>query len=1374
MRSTLYFLPMMAGVLLLAWSTAALAGVKTPPELEPWKEWVAFEKEHYFCPSPYNQADSHQCVWPGPLELVFTPAEGRFRQDVTVLAESWVHLPGSDVFWPGRVTANGSAAPVTLRDGRPAILVEEGTVRLEGEFRWERIPQTFPIPPMQGRVFLTVNGETSRTPFVDDSNNVWVQQPEEAASADQEDARNTTTVQIFRLVEDAIPLKITTHLRLTVSGDKRREKIGAVLPKGSQPVSIKGRLPLKLTEEQELWVEVTPGQWDMEIMSIINAETTEIGPLDPLYGDEIWAFKSVPYLRLATVSGLTPVDPSQTIMPAKWRRYPAYLMTAGDFFRLKETQRGSQNPQNDQLFLKREIWLSFDGNGATVRDGIVGSSGQRRFFGINGTEYQLGRLVLGGEDQLVTKFGDRSLGVEVAKGPVELTAVSSMSAIAGGQPFTIGWDSRFQTAEAILHLPPGWQLIGLQGGTVSDRATWLTRWSLLDFFMILVVAFAVARLWNWLWGAAFFAGLALIWHEPYAPQYVWLNVILTTALLRLLNKREGESDKRLRMIGVRVWHVGAMATLLCFALTFAATQLRWAVYPQLEPRWPVDAFQMPAKRIELRKQAARVAAGPRKELLAVEESVDRYEAEMPRADKLARQYTLAPGKQFVTQTGPGVPNWKWKSVAVKYGLVGGDHKTTVWLLSPAVASLVAFCRVGFLLALLLCFLNVRMKATFKSGRWVSRVSLLIMAAFVVGGVSEAQAGNFPSQKLLQELEKRMFKPEKCYPQCATVASAEIRVPETNKEEGAASFLEIVQVVDALIETAVPLPYGSGTWSIHDITLDKQPHPASIRHAEKLWVLIPAGRHQLSVRAKVRARQTVRFVFPLNPRFLTVQASGWRVSGLNEHHQVDNTLLLTRQVQDTKKEDSFFADTHSDLHDFLRVRRTLILGLEWKAVTVVERFILQENRRSVAVSVPLLPGELVRTEGLDVKDGKVHLELGPDVDAIQWESSLPITDDIEMSVSEDAEWAEVWCLNASPLWHYGFKSLPPVYPDNSVGTFWYPWPGEALLLNISRLEAAAGKSTTIDAVKVDYHVGEGYNKIQMNATIRTSRGGVHAIASPPGAVLKTVRISGNDFPVTGEAAKIMIPLQPGSQDVFVEWHQPVKWQTRWLVSIVKPVKLGLPEIGLSEDASNIDIFFHLPVKFWLLMAGGLRLGPAVLIWSYLAVIILAAILLAKFGRTPLRVHQWLLLGVGFVTLDAPSIVLVAAWFLAVELRKKHAPESPFWFNAMQVGFFCWGLFVAVALFRAVHEGLLGIPDMQVVGNGSTRELLHWTQDRSGSILPQPWVIVCSMYAYRAVMFVWACWLAANAVNWSRLAFEAFRENGMWRKIQIRRKRPEAHS
>jgi hypothetical protein len=171
----------------------------------------------------------------------------------------------------------------------------------------------------------------------------------------------------------------------------------------------------------------------------------------------------------------------------------------------------------------------------------------------------------------------------------------------------------------------------------------------------------------------------------------------------------------------------------------------------------------------------------------------------------------------------------------------------------------------------------------------------------------------------------------------------------------------------------------------------------------------------------------------------------------------------------------------------------------------------------------------------------------------------------------------------------------------------------------------------------------------------------------------------------------------------------------------------------------------------------------LFWSYLVVIILAALGLGRLTSTPLRTRHWLLLGLGLTQIHPLAALTVVGWFLVLGQRKENPPKGrPFFFNLAQLFLVVWTVVALACLYYAVQEGLLGIPDMQVAGNGSTNFVLHWTQDRIGALMPQPWVLSLPVMVFRILMLLWALWLAASLLKWLRWGWHCFGEGGWWKK------------
>src|SRR5206468_10698149 len=132
---------------------------------------------------------------------------------------------------------------------------------------------------------------------------------------------------------------------------------------------------------------------------------------------------------------------------------------------------------------------------------------------------------------------------------------------------------------ADLNLPPAWRLFHARG--VDDvSATWISTWSLLDLFLVLIASLSIAKLRDIRWGAITLLTLALCWIEPGAPQWTWLAVLLFEALGRALPAGRFQNL-------VRIARGLALAVLAIVAVPFMVQQVRASIYPALEQPWGV-------------------------------------------------------------------------------------------------------------------------------------------------------------------------------------------------------------------------------------------------------------------------------------------------------------------------------------------------------------------------------------------------------------------------------------------------------------------------------------------------------------------------------------------------------------------------------------------------------------------------------------------------------------------------------------------------------------------------------------------------------------------------------------------------------------------
>ena len=276
---------------------------------------------------------------------------------------------------------------------------------------------------------------------------------------------------------------------------------------------------------------------------------------------------------------------------------------------------------------------------------------------------------------------------------------------------------------------------------------------------------------------------------------------------------------------------------------------------------------------------------------------------------------------------------------------------------------------------------------------------------------------------------------------------------------------------------------------------------------------------------------------------------------------------------------------------------------------------------------------------------------------------------------------------------------------------------------------------------------------MSVELRSSQGKQHQFILPEQSELQTVMIDGAVQPIRLENRTLTFPVHPGKQTIKLSWRQPSSIKTLFVT----------PQVNLGLEHVNQRIHLQLGYDRWVLLVGGPTLGPAVLIWGVLLLMLLAAIVLGRLQRTPLNTFSWLLLGVGLTQASVVSLFIVVGWLLALDYRHKMPHNMPAQrFNIMQIGYVILTGLALFVLVLSVQRGLLGLPKMMVVGNHSTAYQMNWYQDRGLPDSAQAWVFSLSIMIYRLLMLAWALWLALALVKWLKWAWICFTTHGIWQK------------
>lgn len=1360
------------GMFVLFWMVAPLFAQDVPPALRDWQDWVLHEVPQHACPFLANSnpaAGNYQCIWPGRLSLQADKDGGRFSLAVHVDAAGWVSVPGDEHTWPQQVTVNDKPLPLLAHGGDPALWLEPGDYTVRGTLPWSTRPARLRVPLGIGLVSLSLDGNA-----VDrvERNGDQLTLGEAAAAQRQADA---LSARVYRQLSDGMPAMLETRLQLNVTGSSREQVLGPALPKGFVATALSSDLPAQLDSDGRLRVQLRPGQWTVTL-SARGLDTLHQAALDlppsPWPRQEIWSYQDNAELRNTHVDGHA-TDAAQAGVPSDWSSLPAYVMDASDGLTVEQGARGNEGGAADQLQLQRQIWLDFDGHGLSVSDHLTGTLQHTQRLNV-AAPWQLQRATQGGNPLLVTQTDSGRSGVELRDKKLDLQAGLRIDNHSGFLPST-GWQTSLESIEATLHLPYGYRLIGASG---VDRSpdSWIAHWSLLDLFIVALIALLAGRLLGWRWAVVAVFFLVLSQHEAGAPRWT-LGLALAFALLKHALPQGWLQ---------RVAHIiagAAVALAVLWTLPFALTQMQSALHPQLEnggsvsvsgqeqappadmvanvapPPAVEEASASPASAPEPVEQAPAPAAPP----ADMPENARAQKAKPVRRQEYAKAVVLGGAlsssasiqevdNRSVIQAGAGEPAW---DVDNNYhlGWSGPVTPEQSMRLVIAPAWLVRWLRV-IMLALLVLLLGRIVQNLIKpfQSSWRNWLPGRAAAALLVVACvpHSAHAQSTPSQPLLNQLQSRLTEAPKCVPYCAVVASAKLQAKDDQ--------ITLDMEVHAGASVALPLPQTDASMQLVGMSVDNNTNASLSKNDNQLLARLVPGVHHISLSYHAQPTDSTTLNFVLRPQWMVFSGQGWSLDGVDEGHVLGDSVTLNRIK--TSSDGKQAALPQQTFPPYVRLTRSLELGVDWTVINTVQR--IAPNDGGFTLDLPLLPGEHPLGDNLRVQNGRISVTFNAGQQIVSWTSRLDHADNLQLTAPALGERAEIWQLHPATIWHVETKGVPAGGSDD--GMVFEPLPGETLSLAVTRPKPVEGDSLAVDSVTAINNVGDRATETELALLARSTRGGEHAITLPAGTELLDAARDEESLSLAVKDGKLSLPLLPGKHRYVLHLRDPHGVSLRSTT----------PAYALAVPSANISLGLKLPEDRWVLWTWGPSVGPAVLYWAHLVVLLVAAWLLARFAPTPLRFHQWLLLGLGFSAFAWSAYAFVVVWLILLGLRARHESALSGWrglrFNALQVVLGLVTLGALGMLISAVPTGLLGLPDMHVTGNGSSAWDLSWFADQAKDVIPQAGVFSVSLWFYKIAMLAWALWLANALIGWLRWGFDAWTSGGYWRKREPKQVAP----
>lgn len=1354
-------------------SNIIFAQTDIPDALKPWQSWVLRNDPQVACPRPYNQPNKFMCDWPASLEVSVYDTNARFSLVGKRYQSGWVSLPGDKQHWPIKVTNLAQTMPVIERNGKPHVFVDAGEYNIAGDFTWPKMPDRFALPNNAALLKVSINDKLFTYYDPDSQGYIWLQKQQKKEKQIKKEV-DSLQLKVYRKLQDSIPQEMLTLLKLSVTGKEREVSLGPIISDDIMPIYVQSALPTRLEKDGILRVNVRPGVWDIYVNSRLLEQTNQFElPLKkaPWPEEEVWVVEPQPQLRQIEMTGARSIDPTQTELPQHWRGFPTYLMAQGIVLTLDEKQRGKVLQRGENLTLKRQMWLDFDGKGMTIKDQMGGVIEDNWRLSAQ-QPLTLGRVSVNNEDQLITILPeDQQPGVEIRNGHLQLTAVSRINQVTSRLP-AIGWNRDVNQLNTTLYLPPGWQLLHAMGVDDAKQA-WLLNWNLLDLFLVLLISLSVLKLLGIGWGIFALLTLTMIYQETGAPVYSWLAVLAGLALCKVMPDNTAKQF-------VKGYTAVSLVALIFITIPFISMQIQTAIYPQLNK--PDRIKQQYSDRYARKSQVA-LEAGVADLDLAVREmpgkALGAMSAPMESIRNMRQEEYEERTKEMKdydpdakVQTGPGVPNWQWHSINLNWhGPVVKDQLLRLWLLPAWVVSILKIIQVIFTIGLITAFaraLNHYQKSTIdsstatttKPASWLV-IGLLPILLWIsgLGYVTEAVA-DIPDPAILSELRTHLLKAPECMPQCGDYNKIHILLDEKQ--------LTLRVNVQAATNIAMPLPDISSGWHLDTILLNGKKAPTMRDDLGALWAVVDSGDNEILLTGNIVADNDFSIGFDIAPKQVEVVnkvPKVWSVTGVRNQLLTGGSIQFNRSVaKDKIPEEGEQANLQpTKMPPFVIFKRTIQLGHEWEVQNEIRR--ISPSSGVIHLKIPLLKDEKVLSEHINVQDNQMLVQLGQNQSREIWYTKLPIEPLLSMTAMQSTTVKEIWQIQTLPMWHVDFEGIPLIHQQSKIGQWlpqWHPWPNEQLQVSVIKPEALPGNTLTIDNSHLLVKPGNRKTEYALNINMRSSQGDQHTITLPEDIKIQDVMIQNLSQPINLEGRKLTFPVYPGTQQVTIKWESNQ--------ALIR--NFHTPEIDLGHVGSNHITQVEIAKNRWILWVSGPEVGPVVRYWPLLILTILIAIGLGRSKLTPLATWQWALLGLG-VTLSTPlAAIAVIAWFIIFELRHRyvHKLDSLMFLISQGVLLLVTGIFI-ISLLICITNGLLGNPQMQMAQPATslvhsnfymqTMYQLQWYQDKIVSDLPVITAFTIPIFIFRILMLAWALWLAFSLLRWLQWGWRCFSEAGIWR-------------
>jgi hypothetical protein len=720
--------------------------------------------------------------------------------------------------------------------------------------------------------------------------------------------------------------------------------------------------------------------------------------------------------------------------------------------------------------------------------------------------------------------------------------------------------------------------------------------------------------------------------------------------------------------------------------------------------------------------------------------------------KMEKYQSLSVAKNKV-QTGVGFPEWSGVD-NIRISMRGNINSTDtlgIYLITPFMNLIIALVQLALSFVILYFLSDMKRPAQTpdapkgkKGNAFKVAIAVFLMAFIVCTG---ARADGYPTKEMLGELRAKLTRVEApaCLPNCVAIPEGTLSNIDNN--------LQLSMLVYASEDVVMPLPVlradGSGYVKIKNIRLNGKEAAGLVKSDDVIHMSVKKGINTVSVQSELDENADR---FSISPGIrINLMKSDLKDLAVNESASGAQTFQINRTKKKETRGQNMPATSKIDIIPYFQVERELDISTIWQVSTTVRR--TNQFQESASIDVPLLNGEKVITSEGELLKDSVRLSFAPGESEKSFSSLLPVEQNISLKAPVNiSNYKEVWSLNVDSVWSFATKGINPAVNMDGE-TLFLPSSGQKLTIEVTRPKSVEGNIITIDRVDYTLTPGRSVMTATIGLSLRASEAGGHSINIPKSAEIKDLRVNREIYPIVTKNDTLNIPVFQGTTSI--QFTADIKQE---MSSIFK-----FPAFDLNAPAVNIYETAQISPKNWVLFTSGPVKGPAVLFWSQIPVWILLAFILSRAKNMPIAFWQWLVLLIGLSQTNLRYSIIIVTWFVVLALRDKFSEKLKFK-KLIQLFIPVLTLIFVFALFKGVHNGLLGIWDMKITGNGSTSYAtgvtLKWFQDAISGALPQPLIISVPVWIYRTLMVLWSAWLAFSFVKWIKWAAKSYAKDGMW--------------